>query len=87
MSVEVVVVIISGIVTIIVGVINSAMSQREVNARLDKSQTVMQTKLEDLTREVREHNDFARKIPIIQEQIKAIDRRLSNLEGAIKNER
>ena len=87
MSVEVVVVIISGIVTIIVGVINSAMSQRETNAKLDKSQTVMQTKLEDLTREVREHNDFARKIPVIQEQIKGINQRLSNLEGAIKNER
>lgn len=87
MSVEVTVAIISGIATIAAIVINSALSNKEVTAKLDKSQTVMQTKLEDLTREVREHNDFARKIPIIQEQIKAIDRRLSNLEGAIKNER
>lgn len=80
MSPEIIVAIITGVVTIFTVVINSALSQREMNAKLDKSQAVMQTKLEDLTREVREHNDFARKIPLIQEQIKGINHRLEDLE-------
>lgn len=80
MSAEVIVAIITGVVTIITVVINSALSQREMNARLDKSQAVMQAKLDDLTREVREHNDFAKKIPVIQEQIKVANHRIQNLE-------
>ena len=44
------------------------------------SQAVTDTKIEELTREVRHHNDFAQKIPVIQEQIKSIHHRLENLE-------
>lgn len=41
-----------------------------------KSQAVMDEKISELTREVREHNDFARKIPVLQQQIKDITRRI-----------
>jgi TolA-binding protein len=44
------------------------------------SQAVTDTKIEELTREVRQHNDFAQKIPVLQEQIKSIHHRLENLE-------
>ncbi len=44
------------------------------------AQAVTDTKIEELTREVRQHNDFAQKIPVIQEQIKSIHHRLENLE-------
>ena len=44
------------------------------------AQAVTDTKIEELTREVRQHNDFAQKIPVLQEQIKSIHHRLENLE-------
>lgn len=45
-----------------------------------RSQAVTDTKLEELTREVREHNNFARRMPVVEEQIKSLNRRVSNLE-------
>ena len=44
------------------------------------AQAVTDTKIEELTREVRLHNGFAEKIPVIQEQIKVINHRISDLE-------
>jgi hypothetical protein len=41
----------------------------------------MKTELENLTREVREHNGFAKRVPVVEEQIKMINKRLANLEG------
>lgn len=46
-----------------------------------KSQAVTDTKLEELTREVREHNGFARRMPVVEEQIKVINHRIDDLEG------
>ena len=45
-----------------------------------KSQAVTDTKLEDLAREVREHNDFARRVPILEEQMKVANHRIADLE-------
>lgn len=45
-----------------------------------KTQAVTETKLEELTREVREHNNFARRMPVIEEQIKVINHRIDDLE-------
>ena len=45
-----------------------------------RSQAVTDTKLEELTREVREHNNFARRVPVVEEQIKVINHRLRDLE-------
>ena len=45
-----------------------------------KSQAVTETKLEELTREVREHNGFARRMPVVEEQIRVINHRISDLE-------
>lgn len=46
-----------------------------------KSQAVTETKLDELTREVREHNNFARRMPVVEEQIKVINHRIGDLEG------
>lgn len=46
-----------------------------------KAQAVTETKLEELTREVREHNNFAKRMPVLEEQIKVINHRISDLEG------
>ena len=45
-----------------------------------RAQAVTETKLEELTREVREHNNFARRMPVVEEQIRALDIRLRDLE-------
>lgn len=46
-----------------------------------KSQAVTETKIEELTREVREHNNFAKRMPVVEEQIKVINHRIGNLEA------
>ena len=48
-----------------------------------KSQAVTETKLDELTREVREHNGFARRMPVVEEQIKVINHRIEDLERKV----
>lgn len=50
-----------------------------------RSQAVTETKLEELTREVREHNNFARRMPVVEEQIKVINHRIEDLEDFHKS--
>lgn len=49
-----------------------------------RSQAVTDTKLEELTREVREHNNFARRVPILEEQMKSMNHRVKDLEDEEK---
>ena len=53
---------------------------RDVQAKLDTHQAVTDTKLEELTREVREHNNFAQRVPVLEEQIKVANHRIADLE-------
>ncbi|MCR5577231.1 MAG: hypothetical protein K6F56_09505 [Oscillospiraceae bacterium] len=50
-----------------------------------RAQAVTETKLEELTREVREHNGFARRMPVVEEQIKVMNHRISDLEKERRN--
>ena len=50
-----------------------------------KHQAVTDTKLDALTREVREHNHFARRMPVVEEQVKVINHRLEDLEAFHKS--
>ena len=66
----------------LVGVIVTNVSgNRKMQSQLEKSQAVTDTKLDELTREVREHNGFARRMPVVEEQIKVINHRINDLEG------
>lgn len=79
----------------LVGVISSNKSNTRVmleqiqahsdnsDAKLEKAQAVTDTKLEALTTEVRKHNNFAEKIPVMEEQINGVNRRLDNLEAKV----
>ena len=69
---------------IIVALITGGVTLAGVLISKEKAQAVTDTKLEELTREVREHNGFAQKIPVMQEQIKVINHRIEDLEGAKK---
>ena len=55
----------------------------DVQRQLETAQAVTDTKLEELTREVREHNGFARRMPVVEEQIKVANHRLGDLEKEV----
>ena len=58
----------------------SGKTARAMNAKLDTQQAVMKTEMNELTREVREHNNFAKRMPVVEEQIKVINHRIKDLE-------
>ena len=65
---------------IIVALITGGITLLGVLISNGKAQAVTETKLEELTREVREHNNFARRVPVMEEQIKVINHRIQDLE-------
>lgn len=66
---------------IIVAVVTGLFSFFGIVVSNRKTQAVTETKIEELTREVREHNNFARRMPVVEEQIKVINHRISDLEN------
>lgn len=70
--------------SIIVALITASVTLIGVIISNSKVQAVSETKIEELTREVREHNNFARRMPVVEEQIKEINHRISDLEEAQK---
>ena len=75
--------IITGGLALVGVIVSNLASNRKIEAELSKAQAVTDTKLEELTREVREHNSFAQKIPVLEEQMKNIDRRLDAVERRV----
>lgn len=71
--------------SIIVAIITGVLTLVGVLISNSKSQAVMETKVNELTREVREHNKFAKRVPVVEEQIKEISHRISDLEDDMKN--
>lgn len=65
---------------IVVALISGAVTLLGVLIANSRSQAVTETKLDELTREVREHNNFARRMPVVEEQIKVINHRITDLE-------
>ena len=66
--------------TIITALITGGLTLAGVIISNSKNQAVTETKLTELTREVREHNNFARRMPVVEEQIKVINHRIDDLE-------
>ena len=80
MSEAVIVALITGGLSLAGVVITCLATAKKNETAMRVSQAVTDTKIEELTREVRLHNGFAEKIPVIQEQIKVINHRISDLE-------
>nr|DAI17135.1 MAG TPA: hypothetical protein [Caudoviricetes sp.] len=84
MSEAIIVAIITGglsLIGVIVSNNRTAQSMdKSMDAKLDKQQAVTETKLEELTREVRAHNNFAQRVPVLEEQIKVVNHRIADLE-------
>lgn len=65
---------------IIVALIGGLVTLSGVLIANNKAQAVTDTRLDELTREVREHNHFARRVPVLEEQIKVVNHRIDDLE-------
>ena len=81
MSEAIVVALITGGLSLAGVVVTSMANGRRMEHRLEISQAVTDAKIEELTREVREHNNFARRVPILEEQIKVANHRIADLEA------
>ena len=80
MSSEILVALIVGGLELVGVIITVLASSKKTEQYIRVSQAVTETKLDELTREVREHNGFARRMPVVEEQIKVINHRIEDLE-------
>lgn len=80
MSEAILVAVISGGLSLLGVVITGVFTARKNETALKVSQAVTDTKIEELTREVRMHNGFAQRMPVVEEQIKVINHRIEDLE-------
>lgn len=72
--------VITGVLSLIGVVISNIAANAKMAKELEKAQAVTDTKIEELTREVREHNNFAKRVPVLEEKAKVADHRISDLE-------
>lgn len=72
-----------GILSFMGVVITNKKSNAELTHKLATAQAVTDTKIEELTREVREHNNFARRMPVVEEKIKVANNRIGDLEKEV----
>lgn len=81
MTEAVIAALIAAAASIVSNIILSRKQAAEMDHKLEVRQAVTDTKIDELTREVREHNNFARRMPVVEEQIKVANQRISDLEG------
>ena len=72
---------VTGVLSLIGTVIAVLAANNKTNNKLEVALAVTDTKIDELTREVREHNNFARRMPVVEEQIKVINHRIEDLEN------
>ena len=84
MNDSVIVALVTAGAAILSNVILSNKNSREIDHKLETHQAVTDTKLEELTREVREHNNFARRMPVLEEKISVANHRIDDLENEHK---
>lgn len=72
--------LITGGLSLIGVIISGLLTARKTETAMKVAQAVTDTKLEELTREVRAHNNFAQRMPVVEEQIKVINHRIYDLE-------
>lgn len=77
---DILVALITGGCSLVGVVITNIASNRKIQSKLETAQAVTDCKIDELTREVREHNNFAKRMPVVEEQIKVINHRLKDLE-------
>ena len=81
MSEAIIVALITGGLSLVGVVVTCLATARKNETAIKVSQAVTDTKIDELTREVRAHNNFAQRMPVVEEQIKVINHRITDLEG------
>ena len=84
MESSIIVAIITGVVTILATIITVLAGFRKTAQTAAIQQAITDTKLEELTREVRKHNNFAERLPVVEDQLKTMDKRVATLEEKTK---
>ena len=80
MTESILVALITGCLSLMGVVISSKSTSKKTEQSIQTSMAVTDTKLDELTREVRTHNHFAQRMPVVEEQIKVINHRIGDLE-------
>lgn len=70
-----------GLMSLVGVIITTSKANNKIQTQIEVSQAVTKTEINELTREVREHNNFAKRMPVVEEQIKVINHRITDLEG------
>lgn len=73
--------LVAGGLTLIGTVLTVSSGQKKTEQKLQTAQAVTDCKIDELTREVRLHNNFAQRVPVMEEQIKVINHRIADLKG------
>lgn len=81
MNEAIVVALITGGLSLVGVIVTSLVTARKSENAIKIAQAVTDTKIQELTREVREHNNFAKRMPVVEEQIKVINHRIDDLEA------
>lgn len=71
---------ITGVLSLLGVLFTNIASNRKIEHKLETQQAVTDTKIEELTREVRMHNNFAQRVPVLEEQMKVANHRIEDLE-------
>lgn len=77
---EIIIALITGGLSLVGVIYSNKASEARINHQFEVSQAVMNTKIEELTREVREHNNFAKRMPVVENDIKHINSEIHKLE-------
>jgi len=78
---EIAVAVITGVLALAGVILTNRAAANRMRQSIETAQAVTDTKLEELTREVRAHNHFAERMPVVEEQIRGLDRRVEELES------
>lgn len=80
MDSAIIVALITGGMTLLGTIITNRQQASKIDHKLEMQQALTAQKIDELTREVREHNNFARRVPVIEEQVRVANHRISDLE-------
>ena len=64
-------------------IISNNRSNAKIQGKIETNQAVMNSEIKELTREVRQHNNFAQRMPVVEEQIKVINHRITDIEKKV----
>ena len=84
MSNEVLEALITGGLAFLGVIVTNIGNNRKMQKEIEKNQAVTDTKIEELTREVRQHNNFAQRVPVLENKVSVADHRIKDLEDRLK---